>query len=341
MSFLEIEGVGLRYGRVAALDGVSLRAERGSRLAVVGASGSGKSTLLRVLAGFEAPESGQVRLDGALLADGPRIVPAHRRGIGLVAQEGALFPHLSVADNIGFGIGRREGGRTARIAELAALVGLDEAMLWRRPDALSGGQQQRVAVARALSGRPRLMLLDEPFSALDTALRAGTREAVGALLSQAGVTTVLVTHDQEEAMSFADQVAVLQDGRLLQAGPPRELYLRPGSEAVARLLGPALVLPATLGGGWAACALGRVAVTGGGSGPGRIMLRPEQIELAAGEGAEGVAAEIVAAQFGGGQCTVSLRLPGGGAITLRAPQTAVPVAGGMVRLRVCGSAHPL
>ncbi len=343
MSRLEVSGLRLRYGGVAALDGISLSVEPGTRLAVVGPSGSGKSTLLRVLAGFEAPDAGQVRLDGALIVDGPAIVPAHRRAIGLVAQEGALFPHLSVAENIGFGVKR--AGRAARVAEMAALVGLDAAMLARKPDALSGGQQQRVALARALACRPRLMLLDEPFSALDTGLRAGTRAAVAALLAQAGITTVLVTHDQEEALSFADQVAVLHAGRLLQIGTPRALYLHPSEERVALFLGAAIVLPATLGGGRAACALGRVAVAAGGSGPARIMLRPEQIALApteAGdEAGDGAAVTVQRAEFAGGSCTATLLLPDGGTLTLRMAQNAVPAVGTAVRVVVTGPAHVL
>ena len=347
MSFLSLRGIGLRYGAVAALDAIDLDVARGSRLAVVGASGSGKSTLLRVLAGFEAPETGQVHLDGELIVDGPRIVPAHRRAIGLVAQEGALFPHLTVAENIGFGVARQEPGRDAWIEELVALVGLDAAMLRRKPDALSGGQQQRVALARALACRPRLMLLDEPFSALDTALRAGTRQAVATLLARAGVTTVLVTHDQEEALSFADQVAVLQDGRLLRAGAPRELYLHPGSEAVAHLLGAAIVLPATMIGDGADCSadcvLGRIPVDRAGSGAARIMLRQEQIVLSDTglDSGPGIMAEIVQTQFGGGVCTVTLMLPGATGLTLRAPQNAVPASGSTVRLNVIGRAHLL
>lgn len=339
MSFLSLRGIGLRYGAVTALDGIDLDVPRGSRLAVVGASGSGKSTLLRVLAGFEAPETGQVYLDGELIVDGPRIVPAHRRAIGLVAQEGALFPHLSVAENIGFGVSRRQAGRDDWIAELGALVGLDVGMLRRKPDALSGGQQQRVALARALACRPRLMLLDEPFSALDTGLRAETRKAVAMLLERAGITTVLVTHDQEEALSFADQVAVLQEGRLLQAGAPRALYLQPASEAVAHLLGAAIVLPAMLTGDVAECVLGRVGVDRAGSGAGRIMLRQEQIVLT--ESGPGITAEIVHAQFAGGTCTITLRLPGDVRLTLRVPQNAVSAVGSIVRVVVVGCAHLL
>src|SRR5262245_32148752 len=227
MSLLDLRGVSKRYGAVTALDNVDLAIEEGSRTAVVGPSGSGKTTLLRIVAGFDTPDQGRVMMGGQVLADGPKFVAAHQRGIGIVAQDGALFPHLTIAENVGFGLDRRDPQRGTRIAELMDMVGLDRAMLARRPDEISGGQQQRVALARALARRPRLMLLDEPFSALDTSLRASTRKAVADLLGQAGITTILVTHDQAEALSFADQVAVMRDGKLPQVGTPRELYLRP------------------------------------------------------------------------------------------------------------------
>ncbi len=189
-----------------ALDNIDLTVAAGSRTAVVGPSGSGKTTLLRIIAGFEIPDAGQVMLEGETLADGPAIVPAHRRGMGIVSQDGALFPHLSVADNIGFGMERGQVDRAEQINALIDMVELDRGMLDRRPHQLSGGQQQRVALARALGRKPRLMLLDEPFSALDTGLRENMRKAVARVLQNAGITTILVTHDQAEALSFADQV---------------------------------------------------------------------------------------------------------------------------------------
>jgi len=204
MNLLEVQGIRRRYGNVTALDGIDLSVTTGTRTAVVGPSGSGKTTLLRIIAGFDAADAGKIMLGDYILTDGPNAVPAHRRGIGYVAQDGALFPHLSIADNIGFGIPRRDPARDARIAELMCLVELDPAMLRRRPDELSGGQQQRVALARALARQPQLMLLDEPFSALDASLRASTRKAVSQVLNAARMTTILVTHDQIEALSFAD-----------------------------------------------------------------------------------------------------------------------------------------
>jgi len=217
---------------------------------------------------------------GQIVTDGARAVPAHERGIGVVAQDGALFPHLSVGENIGFGLSRRSLGRHDRIAEMLDMVELDGAMLERRPDQLSGGQQQRVALARAMATRPRLMLLDEPFSALDTGLRASLRDAVARLLQAAGITTILITHDQAEALSFADKVAVLRDGRFQQVGTPTEIYFQPHDRMIAEFMGDCLVLPAIAAGGRVACALGEIVLAGGADqGACSIMLRPEQILL--------------------------------------------------------------
>lgn len=354
MNLLELQGIRRRYSEITALDNVDLSVSRGSRTAVVGPSGSGKTTLLRIIAGFDVPDEGKVMLDGQVLTDGAKAVPAHRRDIGYVAQDGALFPHLSIADNIGFGLSRRDPARDARIAELVQMVELDPTTLRRRPDELSGGQQQRVAVARALARKPRLMLLDEPFSALDTSLRVSARKAVVRVLSAAGVTTILVTHDQSEALSFADQVAVLREGRLLQVGTPRELYLRPKNAMIAEFLGDAIILPARLGKGFADCALGQVPVDDcDRRGAAQIMLRPEQVRLvplqdlqSAGT-SPGCFGEVVEVEFGGSVCSIAVRLLTAiGEIDreraslrlLSSPiQTLQP--GAIVRITVIGEAH--
>lgn len=347
MTFLDLQGVTKRFGEVVALDDVVLAAARGSRTAIVGPSGSGKSTLLRLLGGFDVPDTGRITLDGQVLANGPAAVPAHRRGIGLVAQEGALFPHLTVAENIGFGLPRATEGRDARIRALARMVEMDDGMLRRKPEALSGGQQQRVALARAMARQPRLMLLDEPFSALDTGLRATMRKAVSDLLGKAGITTILVTHDQAEAMSFADQVAVMREGRLLQAGPPRELYLRPCDAAVASFLGPAIFLPARLADGMADCVLGLVPVgSHAGGAATRIMLRPEQVSFVPvdnGGGGPGCA-DVIATEFAGSDCLMHVRLHGdagseGTAITIKTSPIGMMPPGTRLKLTVVGAAH--
>jgi iron(III) transport system ATP-binding protein len=330
---------------------VDLHVGAGSRTAVVGPSGSGKTTLLRIIAGFDLPDAGRVTLGETLLADGPNALPAHRRGIGIVTQDGSLFPHLTIAENIGFGLPRGSEGRGARIERLIDMVGLDRTMLKRKPDELSGGQQQRVALARALAREPKLMLLDEPFSALDTGLRAQTRKAVGDLLIAAGITTILVTHDQAEALSFADQVAVMRDGLLQQVGPPRELYLRPRTPMIARFLGDAIILPAVMAAGLADCALGRLAVDDPGrTGPVEIMLRREQVSIAPRpEHAAGLAlAEILDVEFGGPFSTVTVRLhtregaavaPVGEPLILRGTGPDLLSGGDVVAIAVTGTAH--
>jgi iron(III) transport system ATP-binding protein len=356
MNLLQLQGIRRRYSEITALDNVDLSVSRGSRTAVVGPSGSGKTTLLRVIAGFDVPDEGKVMLDGQVLTDGANAVPAHRRDIGYVAQDGALFPHLSIFDNIGFGLSRRDPARDARIAELVQMVELDPAMLLRRPDELSGGQQQRVAVARALAREPRLMLLDEPFSALDTSLRASTRKAVVRVLSAAGVTTILVTHDQSEALSFADQVAVLREGRLLQVGTPRELYLRPKDAMIAEFLGDAIVLPARLGKGFADCALGQVPVDDcDRRGAAQIMLRPEQVRLVpvpeqdsqSASTSPGCFGEVVEVEFGGSVCSIAVRLLTAigeidrerASLRLLSSPIQTPQPGAIVRITVVGEAH--
>ncbi|TIN44504.1 MAG: ABC transporter ATP-binding protein [Mesorhizobium sp.] len=357
MSFLELTDVHKHYGPVAALAGVDLSVASGSRTAIVGPSGCGKTTLLRLIAGFEAPDQGRIVLDGEVLANGGTAVPAYRRGIGVVAQDGALFPHLSIAANIGFGMRHHQDKRSERIAELAYIVGLDKAILKRRPHELSGGQQQRVALARAMAMKPRLMLLDEPFSALDTGLRASMRKAVAELLEAAGITTILVTHDQAEALSFASQVAVMRDGKFSQVGTPRELYLKPKDRMVAEFLGDAIILPARIADGFASSPLGRIAVDSTERRDlVRIMLRPEQVLLkrTSREGMSGTAdmlfGEVTESEFAGSMCTIAVRLlnspdpPDAAAIgntplVLRKPGMDTPTVGEIVRLTVSGKAH--
>jgi iron(III) transport system ATP-binding protein len=210
-SDVALRDVSRSFGEVRAVVGLDLEVPARGRLAIVGPSASGKTTVLRLIAGFEPPDTGTIAIGGTVVAGEGMMVPAHRRRVGYVAQDGALFPHLSVGGNVGFGL-PRTADRAARIAELLRLVSLDASLAARRPDQLSGGQQQRVALARALAVRPVVMLLDEPFSALDAELRIGTRDAVTRLLDDMAVTAILVTHDPDDAAAFATQTVTMRDG---------------------------------------------------------------------------------------------------------------------------------
>jgi iron(III) transport system ATP-binding protein len=278
---LHLTGVTATLGGHQVLRGVDLVVPAGTTTAVLGPSGCGKTTLLRVVAGFLAPDGGQVRLGSEVVAGPGSWVAPERRGLGYVAQEGNLFPHLDVAANITYGLARRERRARNGVGELLELVGLPVALATRRPDQLSGGQQQRVALARALARGPRIVLLDEPFSALDPDLRVATREAVAAALDHVGATVVLVTHDQAEALSFADQVAIMHEGRFSQVGPPATVYRAPNDRRSAAALGEACFLPGQVRDGVVAFALGTVSAStpDGFSGPCEVVVRPEQVRL--------------------------------------------------------------
>jgi iron(III) transport system ATP-binding protein len=301
MTQLAVAGLDKSFGAHQVLSGLDLEVPAGSLTAILGPSGSGKTTLLRVLAGFEHADAGTVRI-GPALADGPGVfLPPERRRIGYVPQEGSLFPHLTVAANVAFGLNRRErrSKRCADLLEAVGLGGLDR----RYPHQLSGGQQQRVALARALAIQPEVVLLDEPFASLDASLRASVRADVQQLLKESGTTSVLVTHDQDEALSTADRVAVLRDGGIAQCAAPQELYSCPVDADMARFIGEANLIPGTLNGSSVQTLLGRFAVTGAGPGagggpgadpgaaggrnghsgngerPAMVLIRPEQVEL--------------------------------------------------------------
>ncbi|GAB12432.1 ABC transporter ATP-binding protein [Arthrobacter globiformis] len=356
-SHLEIDAVTKNFGSQAVLKGVNLSVAKGGTTAIVGPSGSGKTTLLRLIAGFEHPATGSISLNGSPVAGDGVWKPAHKRHVGYVAQDGALFPHLTVGQNIAFGLSaaKLDGGRravNARVNELLEMVSLDTAMARRRPHQLSGGQQQRVALARALAREPELMLLDEPFSALDAGLRVATRRAVAKVLNEAGVTTILVTHDQAEALSFADQVAVMRGGKLAQIGNPFVVYTRPADRATAEFLGDAVILDAWMEGSLATCSLGGIPVRRPpAQGRVQLMLRPEQIRIAEDGPIRGV---VVDTDYFGPETTVRLKLavppklagampdhryPGGGeVITIRHWNASIAQPGTELCLRVVGEA---
>jgi len=241
---LLIEGLTKRFGDRAALDGLGLRVGGGEVFVLLGGSGSGKTTLLRCVGGFEVPDAGRIMLEGADIS----ALPAHKRAVNTMFQSYALFPHMSVAENVGFGLRQAGVGKAEtaqRVAALLKLVRLEDYGV-RRPAQLSGGQKQRVALARALARRPSLLLLDEPFSALDRNLREDTRAEFLRIQRALGITSILVTHDQEEALAMADRIGVMQAGQLAQVGTPVELYERPANRFVAEFMGVANFLPAVV-----------------------------------------------------------------------------------------------
>ncbi|WP_438289564.1 ABC transporter ATP-binding protein [Streptomyces sp. HUAS TT7] len=343
MTGLSIAGLHASHGRNTILTGIDLAVGDGALACVLGPSGCGKSTLLRVIAGFHPAARGRICLGGHLMDDGRRRLPAERRRIGFVPQDGALFPHLTVAQNIGFALPRAI--RRERAGELLHLIGLD-GLGDRHPHQLSGGQQQRVALARALAPEPELLLLDEPFSALDAALRGDLRAEVAATLRRAGTTAVLVTHDQEEALSFADTIAVMRLGQIIQQAPPADLYQEPADADVARLVGEANLLPARLNGTQAETALGRLPLTRAtaATGPATVMLRPRQLRLSTTAGPDGVQVSLLRSVYRGHDHRLELTPHNGQGLPellIAYTDTAPPPDNGPVYVQAVGTAHPL
>ncbi|HSP52262.1 MAG TPA: ABC transporter ATP-binding protein [Cryobacterium sp.] len=333
MSWVSIDGLRVAYGEIGVLDGIRLSCARGSLVAVLGPSGCGKTTLLRAIAGLLPVDAGTISVGDRLLSSPTVQVAPEKRGMGWVPQDAALFPHLTVGDNIGFGLPRSTRDRAARVAELADVVGLG-GFIDRAPSQLSGGQAQRVALARALAPEPALLLLDEPFAALDPLLRSSLRTEVAELLRARQCTTLLVTHDQEEALSLADYVAVMQNGRILQWGTPAEIYERPASCWVAGFVGDTVELDGVWEGDRVRCALGLIEaepsdstrpVTGGAV---HLVLRPEWLRL----DERGTDATVTAIAYAGHDALVSFELESGVGVRARIAAPDLPRRGDRVTL---------
>ncbi|CAN5265397.1 ABC transporter ATP-binding protein [soil metagenome] len=272
---LGVRGVRLSYGVAPVLGGVDLRVPAGGLVALLGPSGCGKTTLLRAIAGLERPAAGEVVVGGRVLTGPGAFVDPERRRVGMVFQDWALFPHMTVGRNVGFGLSRQRR-RAGGVDEALALVELN-GLAARLPATLSGGQQQRVALARALAGRPAVLLLDEPFSNLDTTLRVQVRSEATALLRRLGMTALFVTHDQEEAFVLGDEVAIMLDGRIEQQAAPADLYAAPASRAVARFVGDSNLLPGRAHGPAVSTAVGAVPLRESRTGDVDVLVRPEDV----------------------------------------------------------------
>lgn len=324
---LELRGMSKRYGGRPVVDDVSLELAPARFLSLLGPSGSGKSTLLRTIAGLVRPDAGTIRIGGDLVCGARRDVPPERRAIGMVFQDYALWPHMTVAQNIAFGLRlkgwprRRTAARIGEMLELVRLTGLEQ----RYPHQLSGGQQQRVALARSLATHPRLLLLDEPLASLDTQLRQVLRTELAAILREIGVTSVYVTHDQSEALEMSDIIAVLRDGRVEQMGTPTELYERPSSLFVEAFMGSTNMLRGRIErqDGVTAIRVGESVLFGRPAahldGDGVLCIRPEVVQVAS--GATPVATNLVLGTllhsgFAGGRWQHLCTLPGNSQVRL-------------------------
>jgi len=333
---VQFDNVSKSFGLTRAVEGVTLEVHPGELFAVLGPSGCGKTTLLRLIAGFERPESGTVTVGGSAVAgDGTWVTPERRR-IGMVFQDYALFPHLTVARNVAFGCGRsnRDGPRRA-----LELVGLQH-KADRHPHELSGGERQRVALARALAPEPEVVLLDEPFSSLDASLRADLRREVELILRDAGATAILVTHDQEEALTLADRLALMRDGRIVQVGAPEDVYAQPAERWAAQFVGEVNVLPGVVRGDFVHTDVGSFDLVrsygGAAAGSVHIAVRPEQLEFRAGREPN---AEVVEREFRGHDVLYRLRHSAGRMLLVQLPSLELYDPGQRVFVRPAQSAR--
>jgi iron(III) transport system ATP-binding protein len=301
---LVVNGVTKDFEGERILRGVDLTVDKGSSVTLLGPSGCGKTTLLRAIAGLERPDSGKISLGGKVLANGGTFVPPERRRIGMVFQDWALFPHLDVATNVAYGLPKGAENRSATVAETLDMVGLS-GFGRRMPSTLSGGEQQRVAIARAIAPRPDALLMDEPFSNLDAGLRAAVRSETRALLRELEMTTLVVTHDQDEAFVLGDEIAVMKDGVIRQQASPGIIYSTPIDPWVAAFVGEANLLDADADGQTAHTVVGPVPLTHQAYGKHTVLLRPEQISLTAGS-----AGQVTSVEFYGHDCSYRVDVDG-------------------------------
>jgi iron(III) transport system ATP-binding protein len=330
MSHVRVRGLSKSFGPVDAVRELNLEIERGELMAVLGPSGCGKTTLLRVIAGFEQPDAGCVVVSDEVVAGPGRVIPPEKRRVGMVFQDYALFPHLSVEGNVAFGLTNRpREERDALTRRTLELVGLQHKARCNVHE-LSGGERQRVALARALAPEPELVLLDEPFSSLDATLRGGLRREVELILRDAEATALLVTHDQEEALSLADRVAVMRDGEIVQVGPPVEVYGKPATRWAAQFVGEVNVLAGVARGGGVETELGVFDLRAPASGSVHVAVRPEQFELRADGNGN---AEVVAREFRGHDVLYRLRHEGGKTLLVQLPSLELHEVGDSVFVR--------
>ena len=332
---IRLEGVSKSFGATHAVREVSLEIVHGELMAVLGPSGCGKTTLLRLIAGFEDPDRGRVTVGDEAVAGPGGIVPPEKRRVGMVFQDYALFPHLTVEANIAFGLSRRpRDEREALTRRTLELVGLQH-KTGRYPHELSGGERQRVALARALAPEPEVVLLDEPFSSLDATLRADLRREVELILRDAEATALLVTHDQEEALSLADRLAVMREGRIVQVGAPEEVYGRPASRWAAQFVGEVNVLAGVAREGGVETELGRFDLRAPATGTVHVAVRPEQLEVTARHDGN---AEVVSREFRGHDVLYRLRHEGGRTVLVQLPSLELYEVGARVFVRPARSA---